>query len=143
MNFKEFLIESEMTDVRKTLGKIPKVHKALLHGYKYKFEKGNTLDGDHVGEIDEKNKTVSLAAPWNYGREFTFLHELAHAVWKNYCSAQLRKEWSKIVKDTKAPHQHQGDEELFCMAYATTYAKNKIVIHSHPEWEKFIKRLPK
>ena len=34
-------------------------------------------------------------------------------------------------------------EELFEMAYANTYAKNKIEIHSHKEWDNFIKNLPK
>jgi len=87
-------------------------------------------------------RTVTIAAPWNYGREFTFLHELAHKVWENLVDEKMRNEWVALVKRTKHKMQ-QNAEELFCMAYANHYAKNKIEIHNHPEWEKFIKKLPK
>jgi hypothetical protein len=142
MNFTQFLIESDLNDVKNTLAKVPKKHAALLKGYKFIFEKGNSLKGDseHIGCIDEKKKTVTIAAPWNYGREFTLLHELAHAVWKYFVSEEKRKEWMQIIKKTKNK-QNQGGEELFSMSYACTYAKHKIEIHNHPEWEKFIKNL--
>ena len=143
MNFRQFLIESDNYNVEKTLGKVPKSHRSLIEKYKIEFKKGNTLDGSHIGEIDEKKKKITLAGPWNYGREFTFLHELGHAVWNYLLDEKTKKEWSKTVKKTKKPRQHQGMEELFCMAYANFYAKNKIVIHDHPEWEYFIKKLPK
>jgi hypothetical protein len=68
------------------------------------------------------------------------LHEIGHFVWQDLVSEDQKKQWSKIVKGTKNK-QDQGDEELFCMAYANTYAKNSIVIHDHPEWEKFIKSI--
>jgi hypothetical protein len=144
MNFKSFLIESYMSDVRKTLGKLPKKHSALLKGYKFKFEDGNELkgDGEHIGFIDEDKKLVTIASPWNYGREFTLLHEIGHAVWKYFVNDKLRKKWTSIVEKTKHK-QSQGAEELFSMAYASAYVKNKIEIHCHPEWESFIKNLPK
>ena len=144
MNFKRFLIESHMSDVRKTLGKLPKKHSALLKGYKFKFENGNELKGDneHIGFIDEDNKVVTISAPYNYGREFTLLHEIGHAVWKYFVIENLRKKWISIVEKTKHK-QSQGAEELFSMAYANAYVKNKIEIHFHPEWETFIRKLPK
>jgi hypothetical protein len=144
MNFKDFLTESYISDVKKTLGKIPKKHASLLRGYKFKFEGGNELKGDkdHIGFIDEEKKLVTIAAPYNYGREFTLLHEIGHAVWKYFVSKELRKQWMSIVEKTKHK-QSQGAEELFAMAYANTYAKNKIEIHNHPEWESFIRNIPR
>jgi hypothetical protein len=142
MSFKLFL-ESDEKDLKGTLKKLPKLHAALVKKYNFKFEKGNTLNksGEHVGEIDEKKNKITVAAPWRYGREFTVLHEIAHAVYKYLVDKNLRKEWAKIVKGTK-DKQDQNDEELFAMAYANTYAHHKIEIHNHPEWESFIKKLP-
>ena len=133
-----------MSDVRKTLRKVPKKHSALIKGYKFIFQPDNSLknDSDHIGYIDEEKKTITLAAPYNYGREFTLLHELGHCVWKYIVSEKHRKKWMEIVEKTKNK-QNQGAEELFSMGYASTYAKNKISIHDHPEWEKFIRDLPK
>ena len=147
MEFKTFLEQDESyaADAQKTIRKLPKSHQKLVKGYKFKFQPSNTLkgDGDHVGYIDEEKKEIVVAAPWNYGREYTFLHEVAHLVWKYVVNKKLRHEWGEVVKKTKEPRQHQGEEELFCMAYANFYAKNKIVIHTHDNWEEFIKRLPK
>jgi hypothetical protein len=70
------------------------------------------------------------------------LHEIAHRVWEHILTPEMKKEWEGIVKQTDKK-QNQGAEELFCMAYANQYCKNKVVIHDHPEWEKFIKGLPK
>lgn len=143
----EFRVFIEVTkecqkDIDDTLSKIPKSHAALVKGYTYKFEPNNTLDGDHVGEIDTEKKSIRVAAPWNYGRQYAFLHEIGHQVWDNLVEKPLKKKWMKIVDRTKHK-QPQGGEELFCMAYADFYAKNKIEIHHHPEWAKFIKSLPK
>jgi len=144
--FKQFF--TEMTerekDVRDTLKKVPKSHSKFVQGYAFKWQAGNTLKGDddHIGIINPMRRTVTIAAPWNYGREFTFLHELAHKVWENLVDEKMRNEWVALVKRTKHKMQ-QNAEELFCMAYANHYAKNKIEIHNHPEWEKFIKKLPK
>jgi len=146
MEFRQFIETSEhvMKDVRQTLKKIPKKHSALIKGWKYKFQDGNGLKGDveHIGYMDRAKKNITVASPWNYGRQYAFLHEIGHVVWENLVTDELKKEWTKIVKNTKEPKQNQSLEELFCMAYANTYAKNKIVIHDHEEWDKFIKKLP-
>ena len=69
------------------------------------------------------------------------MHEIGHKVYEKI-SDQLKHRWAMIVAHTKNK-QNQSPEELFCMAYAHHYAKNKIVIHDHPEWHKFIEELPK
>ena len=144
MNFIEFLAESENKELGETLEKLPKKHYALVKGFKFEFQSGNTLKGDKnsVGFIDEAKKKIIIASPWNYGREYTVLHEIGHLIWKYLVDEDKRKEWKTIVSKTKHK-QDQNAEELFCMAYSDAYAKNKIEIHHHPEWEKFIRKLPK
>lgn len=138
-------MDEEKKDIQKTLSKLPQSHQALVRGYQWKFHAGNTLNGDseHVGYVDDNTKEIAVAGPWNYGREFTILHEVAHKVWERYVQPQpeMVKQWHQIVANTKHK-QKQEPEELFCMAYANHYAKNKIVIHTHKEWDDFIKRLP-
>lgn len=147
MTFKEFMqqgnMEEEKGDIHKTLSKLPASHAALVKGYRWKFHPGNTLNGDteHVGYIDDNDKEIAVAAPYNYGREFTVLHEIAHKVWERL-PHQLHQQWHHICANTKHK-QNQEPEELFCMAYANHYVKNKIVIHDHPEWHQFIQGLPK
>lgn len=143
MQFRQFLIESEnQTDVRHTLAKLPARHRSLVKPYRFVFQANNTINGDkeHVGIIDEKLRKITIAAPWNYGREYAMLHEIGHLIWKYRMDKDHMAQWSKIVKSTKNK-QKQPDEELFSMAYANTYAKNKIEIHNHPQWERFIKKL--
>lgn len=132
----------EKTDIARTLSKIPIPHRELVKGYQWKFHSGNTLNGDdqHIGYMDDRNKEIAIAGPWNYGREFTILHEIAHRVWENLIPPQAKKMWEQIVANTKEK-QEQEPEELFCMAYANHFAKNKIVIHDHPEWHQFIDQL--
>ncbi len=144
MSFKKFLAKDTQynNELNTTLGKIPKAHRTLLKGYKFKFEGGNTLDGNHVGSIDEEKKEIIIGSPWNYGREYAVLHEIGHIVWKYLLTSDLEKEWTHIVNSTKEK-QDQNAEELFCMAYATTYAKNKVSIHDHSKWDKFVKKMPK
>ena len=139
MNFKEFLQETEQNkDVESMLQKLPKRHQNLVKSYKFKYIPTNTLKNDktHVGEIDEKGKTITVAAPWNYGREFTTLHEIAHMIWDYLLTDDEKENWKKIFKKEK---HKQGAEESFCMAYANTYASHKDVEHTHDTWEKFIK----
>jgi len=147
MDFKAFvlLMESYDKDLKKTLGKLPPLHKKIASAFKFKFQPGNELQGDceHIGLIDNKKKTITVAAPWNYGREYTVLHEVGHLVWNGLLDDKLRKEWEGIAKRTKDKQKGQNPEELFCMAYANTYANHKVVVHTHDEWEKFIKKLPK
>jgi len=146
MDFRQFLIaeakSAAMTDVNKTLGKLPKKHRALFKGYKYIFEPNNSLkgDSDHIGFIDEEKKTIRVCAPWYYSREMTLLHEIAHIIWKHILDKKQRKEWKRIVKNTKNK-QDQNIEELFCMAYGATYAKHGPVTHTKKAWSRFIKHL--
>jgi len=143
MNFKEFLeqADSHEKDVKKSLAKLPKKHAGLVKGYKFKFISANTLkDGENIGFIDEEKKTITIAAPWNYGREFTFLHEVGHAVWKYLVDAKQKKEWVGIVKNTKNK-QDQNTEELWCMSYANHFANHKDVIHNHKTWDDFVKKI--
>lgn len=130
----------EESDIRRTLSKIPRRHADLVKGFNWKFSAGNTLKGDdqHIGYIDTRSKEIAVASPWNYGREFTVLHEIAHQVYDNLIDDQTKAAWKKIVANTQNK-QNQSPEELFCMAYANYYAKNKITIHDHPEWNNFIK----
>jgi hypothetical protein len=132
----------EKNDIARTLSKIPPQHRELVKGFNWKFHAGNTLNGDdqHIGYMDDREKEIAIAGPWNYGREFTILHEIAHRVWEQLLPPQIKQQWLQIVTKTK-DKQNQEPEELFCMAYANHFAKNKIVIHDHPEWHMFIKSL--
>lgn len=137
LNFKMFLEDSENGDLEKLLEKIPSSHKKLIKDFTFKYTKNNTLNGDkkHIGVI-HKDK-IEVAAPWNYGREFATLHEIAHMVWAYKMTDKLKKEWSKIVKNTKNKPK-DTDEELFCHSYAQFYTKNKLIKYNIPEWNKFI-----
>jgi hypothetical protein len=134
----------EAGDLQKAMKKIPSGHRKLLRGYKFHTQGGNTLagDGEHIGSNDLNKKKIIIAAPWNYGREFALLHEIGHLVWANFVAPHKDKvrQWQKIAKTTKKKLR-QNTEELFCHAYANTYAKNKITVHDHPEWEDFVKNL--
>jgi hypothetical protein len=146
VNFRHFITEADqtMSDVRKTLEKLPKSHQKFVKPFKFKFQAGNTLKGDggHVGCIDDGKMTLTVAAPWNYGREFTFLHEIGHLIWKHLVDDKMRKTWSKLVSKTKEKAK-DNDEELFCMAYSSFYCNRPVSIHDHPQWDEFIKNLPK
>lgn len=147
LTFKQFIEQSEQSeedkDILNTLSKIPQSHAALVKGYTFKFQGGNTLDGDddHIGYVQDDPKVIVVAAPWNYGREFTLLHEIGHRVHEKL-PKEYHHRWAQIVARTP-DKQPQSPEELFCMAYACHYAKNKITIHDHPEWHKFVEELPK
>lgn len=150
-SFREFLLESEETDNVKTMiAKLPAGHRKLLNGYKFKFTGGNTLkgDNDHIGLIHQDKITV--AAPWNYPRAFTTLHEIGHLVWEYKMTPKLKKKWEKLVGTTKKSQKQnlpkkchsaldQNAEEIFCMVYANVYAKHPIGTYSNPEWMAFIK----
>ena len=141
-NFKLFIEKSEEEEnIQSMLKKLPKGHREMINGYKFRYQGGSVLKGDdqHIGLINKDKITV--AAPWNYGREFTTLHEIGHLVWQEFMTDNLKKKWGRIVKNTKNK-QDQNDEELFCMAYACHYAKHCVVIHDHPAWHKFIKEVP-
>lgn len=142
LTFRAFVENEEKKNLAHMLEKLPPSHRSLVQGYRFKFQPGNTLDGDdqHVGYMDDESKEIAVAAPWNYGREFTILHEIGHRVWEKL-PEQIHKAWAHVVAHTDKK-QKQSPEELFCMAYANYYAKNKVVIHDHPAWKKFIANLP-
>ena len=153
MNFRTFLESEEERNVHKLLSRLPKGHRALLDGYKFRYTPGNTLNGDnqHIGYI-HKDKIV-VAAPWNYSRSFTTLHEIAHLVYEYLMTKKLKKEWSELVEKTKQAQiakfdtkeqkkaLDQEDEEIFSMAYAATYSHHAPVIWCNDEWSDFIKGL--
>jgi hypothetical protein len=142
--FRQFVEQSEEQEknIKATIAKLPKSHAALIKGYKVKWGCDNVLgngDDAHIGLVNPKTRTITISAPYNYGREFTFLHEIAHKVYERFMTKELLEEWKKILKNTKEKMK-QSPEELWCMAYANHFAKNKIVIHNHPEWDDFIKK---
>ena len=153
-SFRKFFHKSEEEkDLNKTIDKIPKSHQDLLDSYKFKLQGGNTLDDDdkHIGYMDAGDEEIAVAAPWNYGREFAILHEIAHVVWENIPN-NIRANWEDLVKKTKhiqdkkpnteSDSLDQPAEELFCMSYANYYAKHKITTYSNPDWMDFISCLP-
>jgi type II secretory pathway component PulC len=128
---------------------LPKSHQNLLHGYKFKYTPNNTLKNDkgHIGYI-WKDKIV-VAAPWNYSRSFTTLHEIAHLVWEYKMTPELKKEWSKLVKKHKKEQKEnipkksrdaldQNEEEIFSMTYATLYSKHPVITYYNKDWMEFI-----
>ena len=150
VNFKLFLeTHHQQQDMEKTLKTIPKKHRDLVKGYKFSVENGNTLkdDSKSVGEIDAKRKKIRIAAPWNYGRQFTFLHEIAHTVWEYLVPSEDKKKWNTMVKNVKEASKenkknlNQNFEEIFCMVYANYYVKNRIVKFDYPQLYKFIENL--
>jgi hypothetical protein len=143
--FKQYVTEDE--DVANTIAKLPKDFQELVKGYKFLFEPHNTLKGDdgHVGMITNKpKKIIRIAGPWRYSRDFVVLHEIAHLVYEAYIrGTSLEKEWEIIAKNTKNKKEDETAEELMCHAFAATYCEHPPVIHYHPEWVKFIKKLSK
>ena len=104
LSFKKFLqdnMKEEKSDIKKTLSKIPHSHSYLVKDYDWEFHTGNTLNGDdeHIGYIDDKRKEIAVSGPWNYGREFTILHEVGHKVWEKFIlpNKKLVEKWKKIV----------------------------------------------
>jgi hypothetical protein len=144
LTFKKYMESEEDDNIKDTLDKLPQNHSDLVRGYRFTLKGGNTLPGDddHIGYMDDHKKHIAVAAPWNYGREFTVLHEIGHRVWEKLIPDELKHKWKEVVARTKNK-QKQSAEELFCMAYANYYAQHKMVIHDHPEWNKFIRDLPK
>lgn len=148
-NFKTYLENEEHKNVTKMLQSLPSGHRKLLDGYKFKFTPKNVLNGDknHIGYIYKKK--IVVAAPWNYGRAFTTLHEIAHLVWEKKMSKEIIKKWSDLLKKTKSEFSktlpkksreslNQNAEEIFSMVYANVYSKHALLTYSHPDWMKFI-----
>ncbi len=152
MRFRLFIengeADEEKKDIAITLQKIPPSHASLVHGFKWKFHGGNTLNGDdqHVGYMDDGDKEIAIAAPYNYPREITILHEIAHRVWENL-PREIQAKWHQVCahlteRQKQDPSLKQSPEELFCMAYGNTYATTKLVKFDNPLWTQFIQQLP-
>lgn len=154
MEFRRFIESEEERNVKRLLDELPDGHRQLLKGYKFRYTPGNTLNGDnqHIGYI-HKDRIV-VAAPWNYSRAFTTLHEIAHLVWEYLMDKDMKKEWSELVKKTKADHVaslnkaqrkslDQGPEEIFCMAYAARFSNHAPGIWSNEKWFEFMDRVAK
>lgn len=157
MRFKQFIesdsgMGEEKEDVIKTLQKLPISHRTNVKGFSWKFQGGNTLSGDdnHVGYMDSQSKEIAVAAPWNFAREFTILHEIAHTVWEKLPN-QLKQQWVILVRNNLENQMRQNPqakdslnqepEEIFCHCYATFYSKHKISTYNNPEWMSFIQNL--
>lgn len=147
LEFKQFLFEQtkeQEDNIKETLRKLPKAYQKLIGHFKIKWGCDNVLNGDdgHIGIINPKNNTITIAAPWNYGREFTFLHEIGHKIWEAFMTKEFLAEWEKVLKMNKN-RMKQNAEELWCMNFANHFAKNKVVVHSHPAWENYMKKFVK
>lgn len=139
--FKNFFEAEEKENVNDIISILPTRHRKLLSNFKFIYTPNNTLAGDkdHIGYIYKKK--IVVAAPWNYSRKFTTLHEIAHLVWEHLISKKEKNNWSKIVNKTRNK-QNQNEEELFCMAYACYYSKDHCPrIHDHEKWNEFISLL--
>ena len=146
MKFRQYISEEEEKDIRSTLEKIPKKHSNLVKDYEISFHSSNTLKGDkkHVGFIDEDKKKIVVSSPWNYGREYTLLHEIGHAVWKYLVDDEKKSEWKKtlgVVRSKNKKDLSQDDEEIFCMSYAQYYAKNKLCKYDHKKLNDFVAKI--
>ena len=135
----EKIQSEEEKNVKATLKKIPKEHAALIKDFNLKFTPNNTLKNDknHIGFIHKKN--IVVAAPYNYGREFTLLHEIAHMVWEKLVSKELKIKWNNLYKKYKKKLK-QNSEEIFCMVYANIYVRHKLETYDNKELEDFIKK---
>jgi hypothetical protein len=144
--FKEFM-ESNESDARETIRKLPKSHRQLVRGFSLSFHPNGTLKGDneHIGKVENMpgKKKITLAAPYYYPREFALLHEIGHLVYARYVKGtKLEKQWMSMCGSTENKVR-QSCEEIFCHSYANVYGHNKISKHDHSNLESFIKRLPK
>ncbi len=141
-----FLEQEEDKDILKTLSNLPQDHSDLIKGYRVKLVAGNTLDNDdeHIGYMDKSPREIVVASPWNYGREFTLLHEIGHRVYETLDN-KSRQDWAKIVKQVKSNEQNkelnQSDEELFCMIYAQHFTATKLKKFDFPRLLDFIQRI--
>jgi hypothetical protein len=101
--FRKFYESKTDDEAEESLKKLPKGHRALLKGYKFKFENGVNLKGypDSIGLIhlgNPERKLIQVAAPWNYGREFAMLHEVGHRVYEQIMTKELKGKWAEIAK---------------------------------------------
>lgn len=145
-NFKSYLKKQE-EDVDKAIKRLPKKHQQLLQGYTVYFQDGNTLKGDneHIGVVDTEKKTINLAAPLRFSREFVLYHETAHLVWAAYIKGTpLEQEWNSLVKKYKTKgitKRKENTEEVFAHTYANSFCTYKNLLFNVKPLENFIKKL--
>lgn len=130
----------EEKNIQTTIANLPKRYQKLLKNFNIKLTCKNTLNGDkdHIGVIHKFD--IEVAAPWNYGREFTFLHEVAHLIWEKLITDDQKKEWKRLAKLYKGKPK-MNDEELFCMFFASTYSNHQVETYNLAKLVKFIKTL--
>jgi len=130
----------EEKNLQKTIAKLPEKYQKLLKNFNIKLTCKNTLNGDkdHIGVIHKFD--IEVAAPWNYGREFTFLHEVAHLIWEKLITEDQKKEWKRLAPLYKNKPK-MNEEELFCMFFASVYANHHVKTYSQPKLTAFIKNL--
>ena len=131
----------EQKNLKATIDKLPKKHRMLLANFKIKLTCKNTLDNDtnHIGNINKYD--IVVAAPWNYGREFTTLHEIAHLIFEKLVTEKQKQEWNKLCKKFYNKKPKMNCEEVFCMVYASNYSTHHIETYNIPELTDFIKTL--
>lgn len=130
----------EEKNLQNTIAKLPKKYQKLLKSFNIKLTCKNTLNGDedHIGVIHKFD--IEVAAPWNYGREFTFLHEIAHLIWEKSITNEQKKEWKNLARLYKGKPK-MDEEELFCMFFASNYANHRIETYNNPKLINFIKSI--
>ena len=135
------LKSQEEQDIKDILKKLPKSHAKLISGFELTLEPNNGLKGDkkHVGFIHKKK--IHVAAPWNFSRCHVFCHEVAHMVWQELMTPELKKEWKSVCKKMNVPKDIETDpEELFAHAYACHYCTHKAHTYFHKVSDDFIKQ---
>jgi hypothetical protein len=102
-------------------------------------KKKTNNDNNHIGNINKYD--IVVAAPWNYGREFTTLHEIAHLVFEKLVTEKQKQEWDKLCKKFYNKKPKMNCEEVFCMVYACNYSTHKVETYNVPKLINFVKRV--
>lgn len=137
-SFREFVT---IPDVKDTIESLPKCFQKLVKGFKVKFLSTDTLpkNKENIGYI--QGDKIVVCNPYYYSRQFTFLHEIGHMVYTYYIhKTKFEQEWKDILSKVKNKI-NQNAEEQFCHFFASFYCRYPLVKHSHPEYEKFFKKL--
>jgi len=141
MNFKDFFIENnkkeEKKSLVKTLKKIPKKHRDMLIDYDFKYQNGLTLKNDKENVGMMFNKNIVVCSPWLFSKEFTTLHEIGHVVWSKL-SQEKKQAWVKLNNKNKITNIVEED---FCMYYASYYSDYSLNKYNKEDLLKFIKSI--
>lgn len=146
-HFKKFFENEEKDGLYKTLEKVPKKHRELIHNFEIEYKNKTTLDKENVGL--KCGKKIKVASPWYYSKEFVTLHELGHVVWEQLENS-IKNKWKNLLKETIKDQKNksksrgslnQSPEEIFCMAYASAYSKHPSNNFYNKKWIDFIKSI--